>query len=144
VQRPAAIVNYQSTGDAPLLLGGALAVGTMAALALSLLSSVRRRRRDLAVLKTLGFTRAQTVGAVVSQALTVALVADVVGIPVGVASGRQLWRAFAQSIDVVPRPTVPLSVALVALGTVAISVVVAVLPGWLASRTAPAQVLRHE
>ena len=48
VQRPAEIVNYRSMGTTPALLGAALAVGAVIALGLTLLASVRRRRRDLA------------------------------------------------------------------------------------------------
>ena len=143
-QRPAAIVNYQSTGGTPLLLACGLAVGAMAALALSLLISVRRRRRDLAVLKVLGFTRGQTTAAVAAQALVTAVLADAVGIPVGIAAGRQLWIAFARNIDAVPAPTVPGSVALVGLFTVVIALAVAVVPGRRAARIAAATVLRVE
>src|ERR1019366_1778941 len=52
VQRPAEIVNYESTGVTPVLLAAGLAVGAVMALALTLIASVRRRRRDLALLKT--------------------------------------------------------------------------------------------
>ena len=62
VQRPAEIVNYRSTGTTPMLLAIGLAVGAVAALGLTLATSVRHRRRDLALLKTLGFTRATTFG----------------------------------------------------------------------------------
>jgi len=48
VQRPAEIVNYQSTGATPVVLAIGLAVGATLALALTLIASVRRRRRDLA------------------------------------------------------------------------------------------------
>ncbi|MBV9661732.1 MAG: FtsX-like permease family protein [Acidimicrobiales bacterium] len=144
VQRPAAIANYQSTGATPLILACSLAASAMAALAISLVASVRRRRRDLAVLKTLGFTRAQTTATVAAQALVTALLADAVGIPVGIAVGRQLWIAFARSIDAVPTPTVPASVALVGMLTVVISLLVAVVPGRLAARTPAAAVLRVE
>jgi hypothetical protein len=59
VQRPAEIVNYQSTGASPGILAAGLAFGAVAALGLTLAASVRRRRRDMALLKTLGFTRSQ-------------------------------------------------------------------------------------
>jgi hypothetical protein len=144
VQRPAAIVNYESTGGTPLALAASLAVGAMLALALSLLASVRRRRRDLAVLKTLGFTRAQTTATVAAQALVIAVLADAVGIPVGIAAGRQLWSAFARSIDAVPAPTVPASVAIAGAVTVLVALLVAVVPGRLAARTPAAAVLRVE
>ena len=144
VQRPAAIVNYQSTGGTPLILALGLALGAMAALALSLVASVKRRRRDLAVLKTLGFTRAQTTATVAAQALVTAVLAVAAGVPVGVAAGRQLWIAFARSIDAVPLPTVPGSVAVVAVAAIVIAVVVAVAPGRLAARTPAAAVLRAD
>ena len=57
VQRPAEIVNYRSMGSTPALLGAALGFGAIVALGLTLVASVRSRRRDLALLKTLGFTR---------------------------------------------------------------------------------------
>jgi hypothetical protein len=61
VQRPAEIVNYQSTGATPVVLAIGLAVGAM--LALTLIASVRRRR-DLAPLKSLGFTARQLAAAI--------------------------------------------------------------------------------
>lgn len=144
VQRPAAIVNFQSTADTPLVLAATLAAGATVALALSLMASVRRRRRDLAVLKALGFTRAQTTATVAAQALVTAVLALAVGIPLGIAAGRQLWIAFARSIGGVPEPTVPDSVILVALVTLAVAVFVAVIPGRMAARTPAATVLRAE
>ena len=144
VQRPAAIVNYQSTGGTPLLLALGLALGATVALAVSLVASVRRRKRDLAVLKTLGFVRRQTIAAVVSQALVTALLALGLGLPIGIATGRQLWIGFARSIDAVPAPTVPGSVALVAALAVIVSATVALLPGWLAARTPAAAILRAD
>ena len=54
VLRPAEIINYRSMGTTPAILGSALAAGAVVALGLTLVASVRRRRRDLALLKTLG------------------------------------------------------------------------------------------
>jgi predicted lysophospholipase L1 biosynthesis ABC-type transport system permease subunit len=67
VQRPAEIVNYRSMGTAPAFLGAALAAAAVTALGLTLIASVRRRRRDLALLKTLGFTRHQLAAVVAWQ-----------------------------------------------------------------------------
>lgn len=142
VQRPAPIVNYQSTGDTPVVLASGLAAAATVALALSMVASVRRRRRDLAVLKTLGFVHRQMIAAVATQALVTGLLAAAVGVPLGIAAGRQLWIAFARSIYAVPRPTVPASVALVAAGAILIAVAVAVVPGRIAARTPAASVLR--
>src|SRR5580698_2658366 len=91
VQRPAEIVNYRSMGAMPAVLAGGLAAGAVAGLGLTLVASVRRRRRDFATLKTLGFTKGQLAAAVAWQSTVVAAVGLVVGVPVGIAAGRWLW-----------------------------------------------------
>jgi putative ABC transport system permease protein len=54
-------------GATPVLLAAGLAAGAVAALGLTLTASVRRRRRDLALLKALGFTRRQLAACVAWQ-----------------------------------------------------------------------------
>jgi hypothetical protein len=145
VQHPAQIASYRSMGAAPDLLAGGLAVGAFAALAFTLFASVRRRRRDLAVLKTLGFTRRQLAGTLAWQASVAAVIGIVVGMPLGIALGRSLWILFAQQIYAVPVPTVPArALALVALGTVLLANLAAAMPGRSAARTASALALRAE
>ena len=117
VQHPAEIVNYQSTGATPVILAAGLAVGAIVALALTLIASVRRRRRDLALLKTLGFTARQLAATIAWQASVIAAIAAIIGVPVGIAAGRQLWIFFARNINAVPQPTVPASLILVAVGS---------------------------
>ncbi|MGA2528469.1 MAG: FtsX-like permease family protein [Acidimicrobiales bacterium] len=145
VLRPAEIVNYRSLGDIPVYLGAGLAAGAVAALALTLLASVRRRRRDLALLKTLGFTGPQLAAVVAWQSTIAVAIGAVVGVPLGIALGRWLWDLFARSIHAVPAPEVPVvSVALIALGALVLANVVAVVPGRLAARTPTALLLRSE
>src|SRR4029077_1495991 len=109
VQHPAEIVNYRSTGATPLLLATGLAAAAVVALGLTLTASVRRRRRDLALLKTLGFTRRQLGATVAWQSSVAAIVGIVIGVPLGIALGRWLWVLFARNINAVPRPTVPVT-----------------------------------
>ena len=97
VQRPAEIVNYKTIGLTPTLLVSGLVLGAVAALALTLVASVRQRRRDLALLKTIGFVRRQLAAAVAWQATVAALVGIVVGIPLGIVVGRWLWDLFARA-----------------------------------------------
>jgi hypothetical protein len=144
VQHPAEIVNYQSTGATPVILAAGLGVGAVVALALTLMASVRRRRRDLALLKTLGFTSRQLSATIAWQASVIALIAAIIGVPVGIAAGRQLWTLFARSINAVPQPTVPASVILVAVGTLILINLVAAIPARIAARTPAALVLRSE
>jgi hypothetical protein len=145
VQRPAEIANYKTLGLTPALLVAGLVLGAIAALALTLVASVRQRRRDLALLKTIGFVRRQLAAAVAWQATTAAVVGIVIGIPLGIVVGRWLWDLFAEQINAVPYPTVSVaSVVLVALGTVLLANLVAALPARSAARTATAIMLRAE
>jgi hypothetical protein len=145
VQRPAEIVNYRTMGRTPALLGIALAVGAFVALGLTLYASVRRRRRELALLKTLGFTRRQLAATVAWQASVAVVLGIVVGVPLGAITGRLLWDQFANALHVVSEPTVPaLTVVLIALGAVVLANVVAAVPGRAAARTRTAEVLRSE
>ncbi len=100
------------------------------ALGLTLVASVRQRRRELALLKTLGFTQRQLAGSVAWQSSVAAVVGVVVGVPIGVALGRYLWTLFADGISAVPHPTVPgLSIVAVALGALVFANLVALVPG---------------
>jgi ABC-type lipoprotein release transport system permease subunit len=145
VQRPAEIVNYRAMGSTPALLGAALAGGAVSALGLTLLASVRRRRRDLALLKTLGFTRRQLAAVVAWQSSVAAVVGTVVGVPLGIALGRSLWLLFAHAISAVPRTSIPgVSIGLVVVGAIVLANAVAALPGRLAARTPTALLLRAE
>ncbi len=136
VERPAQIVNYRSMGSTPILLAAGLVIGAVVALGLTLVTSVRRRRGELGVLKTLGFTQRQLATTVAWQASVAALIGIVVGIPLGIAAGRQLWILFARDIHAVPAPTVPLTtIALIGVATLVLANLIAAFPGRLAART---------
>ena len=145
VQQPAEITIYRTIGATPTVLAGALALGAVLALAVTLIASVRRRRRDLAILKSLGFLQRQLAAAVAWQASVAAVVGIVIGIPLGITLGRWLWTLFAHEIYAVPMPTVPvLEVVLVAVGALVLANLVAALPGRVAALTPAAEVLRTE
>ena len=144
-QRPAEIVNYQSMGDTPAFLAAGLAVGAVAALGLTLTASVRRRRRDLALFKTLGFVRRQLMAAVAWQSTVAVGIGTVIGVPLGIITGRVLWNLFARAIGVVPAPSVPASaIVLIVVGSLVLANLVAAVPGRLAARTPTALLLRAE
>jgi len=145
VQYPAEIENYRTIGATPVLLATGLAIGAVVALGLILTASVRRRRRDLALLKTLGFTQRQLTATVVWQSTIAVAIGVIAGIPLGIALGRWLWVLFAHEISAVPRATVPtLSLVYVGLGALVLANIVAALPGRYAARTPTALVLRAE
>ena len=143
--RPAQIVNYRTVGSTPVILAVGLAAGAIVALGLTLAASVRRRRRDLALLKTLGFTQRQLAAAVAWQATVIGVIGITLGIPLGIVLGRQLWILFARNINAVPDPAVPvLSVILVAIGALVFANLDAALPGLDAAHTPAALALRAE
>lgn len=132
-------------GAAPLVLAGTLAAGAVVALALTLAVSVRRRSRDLALLKTLGLVRRQVVAVVIWQASIPVAIGTLAGVPIGIAAGRFLWARFASELYVVPQPAISMvAVAIVATSTLALAIMTAIVPGWRAAHTSVASALRAE
>ena len=145
VLRPAEIVDYRSMGVTPVLLAGSLAAGAIVALGLTLAASVRRRRRDLALLKALGFTKAQLSASVAVHSTVVAIIGLLVGLPLGIVLGRLLWVLFARESYAVPTPTVPmLALVLLAIGALVLVNLAAAIPGRIAARMPTALLLREE
>jgi hypothetical protein len=145
VLRPAEIANYGAVGSTPTVLAAILAGGALGALGLTLVSSVRRRRRELALLKALGLTGRQLGASVAWQSSVSVAVGVAIGMPIGIALGRWLWTLFADGISAVPDPAVPaLSMVLIALGALCFANVVAAVPGRIAARTPTALLLRAE
>ena len=145
VERPADIANYARVRATPLILAGLLAVIAAAMIGHALVTSVRRRRHDLAILKTLGFVRRQVSATVAWQATTFAVVALALGLPIGIAVGRWIWTVFADQLGVPPEPVVNLPVILLAVpATLLLANLIAAVPGRVASRTQPAAILRTE
>jgi ABC-type lipoprotein release transport system permease subunit len=145
VIKPDEVGDFGRIDNMPLYIALLFAMGAGAALAHALASNVRRRRRDLAILKTLGFTRAQVAATVAWQATTIVAVAALIGVPLGVGIGRLLWNLFAQDLGVRPDAVVPFGLALLVIpGVVLFANAIAALPGWAAARVRPAAVLRTE
>ena len=121
-QRPAEIVNARSIGGVPLVLGTLLGVGAAVSLASAIAGSIRTRRRELAVLKSLGFTARQLASTVTWHATTIAVLGLGAGVPLGIIAGRLAWARFAARLDVISEPAVPLPrLALVAVVTVLVA-----------------------
>src|SRR5204863_2825279 len=91
----------------------------------TLISSVRRRGRDLAILRTLGFKRTQVMGTVAWQSGTLAAVALAIGVPTGVLLGRLAWDLFADRLGVIVEPVIAWgAVVLVIPATIGLAVLV--------------------
>lgn len=138
-----AILNLIRIREFPFALAAAIGSLALAAFSHALVLSVRRHRRQLAVLQALGFTRRQVGAAVASHATAMGLVSVALGLPFGVVLGRWGWRIVADQIGVVNVPVTPLlPLLLTVAATVALANVVAVFPAWGARRLRLAEALR--
>jgi MFS family permease len=84
----------------PIWLAGFVAALTLGAVGHAVATTVQRRRADIAVLRSLGMTPAQTWGVVTTSATVLATAGLAVGIPLGVALGRNAWRYVADALYV--------------------------------------------
>ncbi|HET7486949.1 MAG TPA: ABC transporter permease [Acidimicrobiales bacterium] len=142
---PGDIASFGQERALPGVLAALVGLVAVAAVAQLLVASVRRRRRELAVLKTLGLVPRQLSGVIACEATAVGLAAAVVGLPLGVAAGRWLWTAVAHQVGVIPVAVVPWwLVAAVGPCVVLAANVVAAGPALSAGRTSAAAVLRTE
>ena len=142
---PAQVSNIGLVSSQPAWL--AVIVGLLAGAALihALVTSVQSNRRQIGVLKSIGFTRRQVMSTVAWHASLLTGAALLVGIPLGVVVGRLTWSAIVDNLGVVSAPVVPLGAI---VGVAALVLVVANLaalgPGWAAARTRSATALRTE
>jgi ABC-type antimicrobial peptide transport system permease subunit len=139
------LTNTRKSRGLPLVLAGLFAVVAFATLVHVLVTSVRRRRRDLAILRTIGFRRRQIAATIAWQATTMAVIALLIGVPLGFLVGRFTWALFADRLGVVSVPVEAwTSVAIVIPTVLILANLVAIGPALFARRTQPAQILRAE
>jgi predicted lysophospholipase L1 biosynthesis ABC-type transport system permease subunit len=139
------VVSLASIAGLPVALSGLLALIAAGTLAHTLASSTRRRRRDLAILKTLGFKRRQLRQAVAWQATTIAGIALLIGLPVGIAGGRWAWHYLATQLGVLPEPAIPLTTIIITIpAALVLANLIATAPGQAAAHIQPATILRTE
>jgi hypothetical protein len=144
-QRPADIRDYTAVRDTPLALGVLLALLAAGTLAHVLVTSVHRRRRDLAILKTLGLLRPQLLLVVGWEAVALTTAALLAGLPLGLLAGHWSWVLFASSLGVSDVTVIPVPLVLLVIpATWFLAIVVASVPARSAARVAPAAVLRAE
>ena len=144
-QQPATVRSYGSALGIEYVLVALVALLGLAAVAYTVGTSIRRRRRDFAVLEAMGLTSRQLFQTITCQAMTIAVIALLVGVPLGVALGRIGWRAFAQGLGVGPDAVVPAGpLAIGAATSVAVAIGIAASFFTSLRRTQPAVVLRTE
>jgi ABC-type antimicrobial peptide transport system permease subunit len=139
------LANLAGISNLPNIGAGLIALVAAGTLVHTLVSSVRRRRRDFAILRALGFVRRQVRLTVVWQATTIILISLALGLPLGAVAGRQGWRVFVGQLGYVPLAIVPLVQVLLMIPiAIVLANVIGSIPARAAARTQPVEGLRAE
>jgi hypothetical protein len=139
------LTSLEDLAVLPTALGGFLALLAVGAVGYALSTAVRRRGRELAVLRTLGLTSRQTRLVIVTQATLLAVVGLAAGIPLGLLVGRAIWRLVADLTPLAYQPPFsPWALALIVPAALLSANLLALWPGRRAARLSPGQVLRAE
>ncbi len=142
---PLIIVNLARIRAIPFLLAGLVALLAVLTVVHVMLTSVGNRRRDVAVLRSLGADRPWVSRAVHWQATTFSLVPLAIGVPLGLSSGRGVFEAFVDRVGAVPDASFPfLLLTVVLVGFLMLANAVASLPARRARRLKPAPLLTPE
>jgi ABC-type antimicrobial peptide transport system permease subunit len=142
---PVAVVTLGDLRSLPYALGVFFALLASATVAHALVTTVRRRRQELAVMRSIGFTRRQSRIAIAWQATIIAAAGVAIGVPLGIVVGRLMWRWLARNFPVVyVPPLAALAVVLVIPAAIALANLLAAWPARSAARIRPAEALRTE
>ena len=145
VPPPANVTRIGQVGPIPWLLAAFLCVFAAAGLLHAVLTSLRRRRRDLAIARALGLGPRRAAAALTWQAVLTAVAGTLAGLLLGAIAGPATWRAIADGLGVIVAPRFP---PLLAAGVAALGVLAAAaISAWPRSRTvhlSPADALRSE
>lgn len=143
--KPNAIVNVSRVRAIPFVLAAVLAALALLTVGHVMFTSMRSRRRDVAILRSLGADRGWIRRAVHWQATVLTALPVVAGIPVGVVIGRLIFVAFADSMGAVNDAAIPvLNVAVGAVAVVGVANGVAALVSRRTRRRDPALLLQGE
>ncbi len=129
----------------PWLLAALLGVLAIATMTSMLIVTVRRQRRDLAVLRAVGVAGGGVRRIVSVQALVVSAMGLIVGVPLGIVIGRVAWMSVARGLGVVVHTSVPvLWLLAIVVAVIVVDLVSSLLPARSAARLRPAETLRSE
>ena len=141
----AAVREIEQVDRAPQLFAAVMGVMALGVIVHVLASGLRANRRDLAVVRALGFRRRDVGRAVAWQSITYMLAALAVGVPIGVVVGRISWRLYAERLGVVPEPMVPWpELGLVAASALTLAGIIGLLLSRSTTAMSPAMALRTE
>jgi ABC-type lipoprotein release transport system permease subunit len=129
----------------PIALALVVALLAVAACTHALVSTLRRRGGEFALMRAIGLERRGSSATVLWQSCTFAVVALLVGVPLGVWGGNAAWRVAADQLGVQASPVAPIAALfLLGVATIAVAFVVAVPVAIAARRLRVAATLRSE
>jgi ABC-type lipoprotein release transport system permease subunit len=105
---PPAVGNLEEVNVFPLVLAVCLAILAISSVLHALTTTARRRRHEIALLRSLGFTPRQLRTMLLTQASSIAVVSLAIGVPMGLVVGRTAWSAVTDNLGVLEQHQLPL------------------------------------
>ncbi len=141
---PARVVNLHRVRTLPIVGAGLAAALAIVLIAFTLTVSVRLRARELGTLRALGCSARRLTSVLSWQAVALATVVLLIGVPLGELAGTALWRFVAHQLGIGDTPTYSAWVLLLVPITLLVAAACSVLPARRARRADVAQLLRVE
>jgi len=128
-------------------------------IASSLIMLVRAKTRDIAILRTMGATRASMMRIFMTVGTTIGVLGIVAGLGLGalflfyrqavvnfvqLVTGQNLWDPSIRYLTELPSKPDPVEIVAIVLITAAMTLLATIYPAWKAASTDPVQVLRYE
>jgi hypothetical protein len=142
---PASVTNLGHVEALPRYLGYLVLLMALATVAQAMSTNVKRRSKELSILRALGMRRRLARGVIMGQALCILVIALLVGVPLGLVLGRRVWLPIANGARVVVVTVEPAWwIAGAILATVIVTLTLALGASWRATRVKPRDALRAE
>jgi lipoprotein-releasing system permease protein len=125
----------------------------------SLIMLVRAKTRDIAILRTMGASRASMLKVFMTVGMTIGVLGILAGLALGAVflfyrqavvvaiqtvTGQNLWDPSVRFLTDLPSKTDPVEVAAIVTMALVLSFLATLYPAWKAASTDPVQVLRYE